>query len=141
MKELKIAAAIFITASVICFIVSGFLFFRTKNFIKGAVQTEGTVIDVSHKSTGSGSFYSPVVKYFTKDKEEIIFHSKSGSNRPDFKTGERVRVLYNPEDGQDARIVSFFQLWGGTFILFCVGFGTGLLGAGFSFMASRFRGK
>ncbi len=141
MKELKIGSLILIAVSVICLVVAGFLYHRTKSFIDQAERVHGTVVDYEVYSGSSSTMYYPVVEFVTKDGREIVSTSNTGSNSTGYKTGEEVRVLYDPDNPEKAKIVSFWQLWLGTFIATALGIFFGLLGAAFTWAASRFRGE
>lgn len=141
MKELKIGSIILIAVAVICFVVAGILYYRTKSFIDRAERVQGAVVDYEVSSGSSSTMYYPVVEFVTKDGREIVWHSNTGSNSTGFKIGEKVRVLYDRDDPEEAKIVTFWQLWLGTFIAAALGFLFGLLGAAFTFAASRFRGE
>jgi hypothetical protein len=82
----------------------------TARFIVNAERTEGTVIDLSRSEDSEGSVtYNPVVE-FTVDGRSIQFTSSSGSSSPP-SVGDRVEVLYDPDDPSDARLSGFLDLW------------------------------
>lgn len=108
-------------------------------FIVHAEVAEGTVVDlVRSGSSGSGSgdsTYRPLVVFVDAAGREIEFVSSVGSNPPAYRRGEKLEVLYQPGDPENARINAFFSLWlgplilgfiGGVFAL--LGFGVGLAG-------------
>lgn len=109
-------------------LVGALLFYRsTRSFLAKALSTEGTVIDfIASRSTSSSSgtssyTYQPVVVYTDANGDITQFVSSVGSNPPDYSVGERVEVLYLPGKTQEAKINSFFSLWGGVAILGALG--------------------
>lgn len=114
------------------FLVIGLSFVQnTRSFLATASTTEGEVIALerrrsSQSNGGSSHTYYPVVKFTAPDGEPIQFEGQVGSRPPAFRVGQRVAVLYNPEEPQSARIRSWGELWfaatifsglGGLFVL------------------------
>jgi hypothetical protein len=89
----------------------------TRHFLARASRTQGTVVAMlSHHSSNSSVTYSPVVR-FNNGSQDIRFNSPSSSNPPGYNIGETVPVLYVESNPYDAKIDSFFSLWGGSLIL------------------------
>lgn len=102
-------------------------YIRVKKFLSSAVETRGTVVQSVFKgmSDGGGGMYSPKIKFNDTMGREYEFTENWSGNRPDFKVGDEVIVLYNPERPQKARRGGkkwkfFFVAWlvGGLGILF-----------------------
>jgi hypothetical protein len=90
--------------------------FTTARFVSGAERTGGTVIDLSRSEDSEGSVtYSPIVR-FKVEGRTIQFTASSSSSSPP-SVGERVEVLYDPDDPHDARLSGFLDLWGGPMIV------------------------
>ena len=94
------------------------------------IATEGTVIDLE-ESRDEGVSYSPIVRFSTRDQREITFTDSISTRPAMFKVGEVVKVLYDPENHDRARIGSTFRLYisamvaGGLGVIFLI---IGLLG-------------
>lgn len=88
--------------------------FLTWSFVETAMRGEGEVIRLEGDTDG---VYYPVVQFTTKQGERIEFRSRSGSYPPSHDVGERVDVFYEENNAQNARIDSFFNVWGGGSIL------------------------
>lgn len=102
-------------------------FIRAKRFLNSAIETRGIVIQDVYKgqsSDGGGSMYSPKVKFTDSMGREYEFTENWSSNRPDFKIGDEVIVLYNPSNPQKARRGG--KKWKFYFIAWLLG-GLGLL--------------
>ena len=65
-----------------------------------------------------------------RNNETIVFVSSTATNPPGYAKGEKIEVLYFPAKPQEARINSFFSLWGGSVILGVMGAIFFLIGAG-----------
>jgi len=92
-----------------------FSFVHTRDFAARAVEAQGVVTDLvrsrsSSRSSGSGS-YSPVVAFETAQGQRIEFTGSLSTNPPAYRPGERVRVLYLPDDPYSADIGDFWNQW------------------------------
>ncbi|MEO8514106.1 MAG: DUF3592 domain-containing protein [Ignavibacteria bacterium] len=98
---------------------------RTKRFLASSIETRGVVVESVYKgSEEGGSMYSPKIKFNDTMGKEIEFTENWSTNRPDFKTGDEVIVLYNPADPYKARRGG--KKWKFFFVSWLVG-GLGLL--------------
>lgn len=90
---------------------------HTREFVAGAVQAEGEVIEVIRVETESTDrrsvvSFRPVVRFTPANAEQPIqFTDAVGKNPPAHSVGERVLVLYNPQQPSQAHINSFYSLW------------------------------
>lgn len=112
---------IFIT---ICmFFVEGILLFigfilsykKMKTFLKNAIKTDGEIIEIiNDKKTSFKSAYRPLVRFKTKDDKEITFinevSDKTITGVP-FNQGEKVSILYNPKNPNEAYINTKTSIW------------------------------
>lgn len=142
MKVLKLVSGLFSIIGVGMLAGSFFIFSSTNQFIAGAAEAKGTVIELdrsrSRSSSGSSSTtYRPVVAFTTATGKSIEFTSSVGSSPPSHHVGEAVTVLYNPADPYSARIKSFFQLWFGFLIVFFLGLVFATIGLGMIFVRRR----
>ncbi|MBD2105499.1 DUF3592 domain-containing protein [Nodosilinea sp. FACHB-13] len=109
-----------------------FTYTNTNTFLKDAIKTEGTVIELIRSQSDDSVTYQPVVVFVSQEGEEIEFTSLSGSNPPSYSKGQAVEIFYLPDNPQKAEINGFFSLWGLPTILGALGsifstVGTGLL--------------
>ena len=99
---------IFGLVGIVLIAVAVSFYFHTQNFIGDSLLTDGTVIDLVYDDDTA----YPKVRFQTQAGEEIEFTSNAGSSPPSFHEGELVKIHYNSENPYDARIGSFFSLWG-----------------------------
>lgn len=71
-----------------------------------ADRAEGEVVEIRRE----GDMYAPVVR-FRLANGETQEGKDLGSGAPDFAVGDRVTVLYMPDDPEDFRIDTFERLW------------------------------
>jgi hypothetical protein len=71
-----------------------------------AERADGEVIEIRRE----GDMYAPVLRFHLANGEmqEV---KDLGSGAPDFAVGDRVTVLYMPDDPEDFRIDTFERLW------------------------------
>ena len=83
---------------------------RYDDFQMRAVSVEGRISDLntwySHTSSSSVRtlMYSPVVTFKTLDGQTMRHDSKRGTNRPTYRVGDTVRVMYDPGNPARAKI-------------------------------------
>lgn len=94
-----------------------FMYSKTQNFLSEAIITEGTVTHLVLSNSSDSSTYWPVVVFKTQNGELVEFTSSVGSNPPSYTQGEIVEVYYLESFPENAKIRSFFSLWGGTTIV------------------------
>jgi hypothetical protein len=105
---------------------AGYAASRTAAFLRIAASAEGTVValdeSVSTDSDGRRSHtYRPVVEFTPASGAVRTFTSRTGSSPPAYDVGERVTVLYDPQDLGEARLKGTFSLWGLAIILGGIG--------------------
>jgi Protein of unknown function (DUF3592) len=129
------APRLFAGIGAVLIVVAAVMAVFTARFVATAERTEGTVIDLSRSEDSEGSVtYSPVVR-FTADGRTIQFTSSSGSSSPP-SVGDRVEVLYDPDDPDDARLSGFLDLWLFPLVAGAIGIACGAIGG---FIAWRTR--
>jgi hypothetical protein len=131
MKVVTIIKYVFTLVGVGMLIGASFLYKNTSAFIHEATRAEGIVVDLlpSHSSNDTSYTYRPVVHFTDQSGETIEFASSVSSNPPSYEKGEKVDVLYRPEEPRNARIYGFFSLWGGAVIVAGIGGVFFLIGA------------
>lgn len=91
-----------------------------------ARQIEGTVIEVVHR--GPKRFSYPIVAFTDQTGQRRRFSNTVGSKPPAYARGDRVPVLFDPENPADATIDSFFDRYFAIILLSIMGAGCAFLG-------------
>ena len=114
MKAVRWIFLIFLGVGSIMLAGAALSFMHTRQFVHSSSVGDGVVIEnVWRESSGrrrSGSFY-PRVRYRTMSGQDFVIISNTGSRPPSFRVGERVQILYSPDNPTRARIDSFGSLW------------------------------
>jgi hypothetical protein len=114
---LKIAGSGIIIIALAVLSVSFSTFCHTQKFLKSASRTQGTIV----KLDDEGREAYPVVMFHDSRGQEHEIESTAGQNPPAYRIGEAVTVLYQPDKPENAKLNTFFDIWGWTIML--VGFG------------------
>lgn len=130
MKTITISKYVFTIVGVGLLIGALFLYQSASAFLAKATTADGTVVDLVRSRSSDSITYRPVVQFMNQKGEKIEFISSSGSNPPSYSKGEKVEVLYLPDEPQKAKINGFFSLWGAPVILGGLGGAFFLIGAG-----------
>ncbi|MFC1878813.1 DUF3592 domain-containing protein [Chloroflexota bacterium] len=87
-------------------------FYQRRKFA-GRQPAEGQVIELVREmfNPGSPGIYCPVVRFAAPSGEEIEFKSEHGSRPSMYKVGQKVTVLYDPANPEQAEIRSKVGRW------------------------------
>lgn len=86
--------------------VSYFTFTGSRSLVEGGKTAEGTVTELVHSKA-----YTPVVRFQTNSGETIEGQSHFGSNPPQFKVQDKVRVFYKESNPKEWTIDSWWDLY------------------------------
>jgi hypothetical protein len=116
----------------------------TYSFMQTASRAPGTVVEVTQYRDSEGdNVYSPVVEYTLPSGRTVRFEEDLRSSPPSHRVGDEVEVLYNPENPEEARINSVFNVWFGPGLLLGLGvcFGSVAFLVGLSMFMAFARGR
>ncbi len=114
MKSVRTIVSAFFGVGLLLLAVAGFLTVRTASFLARASSAPGVVIELREtRDSDGGTLYRPVVRFAPRSGGDLTIESSMGTAPPAFSVGERVEVLYAPDNPRDARIRSFGSLWFG----------------------------
>ncbi len=135
MSETLIVAIVFCFVGFLLPALALFFWLRTRAFLGTAEKAQGTVIRMVYtRDSDGGGGYSPVYSFRTISGQTIEIHDNMSSNPPQFKEGQIIDVLYDPQNPNKARINKWFNLY---FVPLLLGF-LGLIfgGVGIAILAS-----
>jgi hypothetical protein len=100
-----------------------FFWLRVNKFISASLPSEGEIIGFEEHH-GDGTTYSPIVRFKTRDGQEIEFTDSVYANPPGYSVGERIKIFYHRGDFRDARIAKPTRLYflPGFFLLLSIAF-------------------
>jgi len=112
MNEITIFSLAFGSVGFILAALAIFFWLRTRAFLDTAQKAQGTVIRMVYSSdSDGGGGYSPVYTFRTIGGQVIEVTDRMSSNPPQFKEGQIIDVLYDPENPSRARINKWFNLY------------------------------
>jgi len=108
----------------------GILWIRsTKERMKTMINHTGTVVEMIRvERPGETATFYPVIEFKTQTGEVFRFEGKTSGPENEYKIGEQVEILYEPQDPQGAMINSLKELWFPSIALMIIGGGIMLSG-------------
>lgn len=132
---------LFMGVGIICFSISMYLTIDNILFLRKALLTKGTVIEMvellgtsqpgqSITRQGKTTYYHPKVEFISFTGNKVIILSSHGTNPPSHFVSEEVDLFYNPSNPKEAKLTAPEDLWLGpitlsilAFIAFPIGYG------------------
>jgi len=102
--------ALFLAVGVICLTASGLVYRHTQAFAGRAERAEGRIVDVVYRSARPGErlgSYGSVFRFTTRDGRTVQATASVRASTSRHRVGDPVRVLYDPQNPQNALIDSF----------------------------------
>ena len=132
MKTLTVIKLAFTLVGTVLLAVAIALGWHTRQFLASSQRAVGTVVDLlpSRSSSGGSVMYSPVFEFRAADGRMHEVRSSVASSPPGYEEGEEVTVWYPAGAPGQARLDSFFELWGGATIVGGIGAVFFAIGAG-----------
>jgi len=76
------------------------------------VRAEGEVVRIAAESNSGARYsYYPVVRYRTEQNAFVEFKDSIGTNPPSYRSGDKVSVLYLPDDPRGGAIIDRGAFW------------------------------
>jgi hypothetical protein len=97
-------AVLFTLLGVIALIGLFWLHTQQQAFAEIATLTTGTVRELIPQTRKGSTTYAPVIEFMTANERVYQHTSKISSNPPAYTVGDRVEILYNPEDPEEVVI-------------------------------------
>ncbi len=107
--------------------IAGVLYLNEQKFLSRAEQVTGTVVDLDR----SDDAYCPVIEFQTKRGEPVRYYGNVCSSPPSYDLGERVDVVYDPQNIRHVQMTGFWSQYVGVFVLGVIGLPFFLLGFGY----------
>ena len=138
MRTLYWMPRLFATIGFTLLLIGSWLYTRESRFTSRAVHTTGTVVDLDYsRNSDGGGTYHPVVVFRTQRGDTVRFRSSVGTSPPSHKIGERIEVLYDPDNPGAAHTAGFFSNHIGTFVFGLLGVIFGLVGGIWIYVVRR----
>jgi hypothetical protein len=121
-RQVSIAGCVGVFIGVACLALAEFLFFHQIDINRNYARAVGTVVDMQARVTQSGTqthFRSAVVEFVAADGSHHEF--AQGSSSTGDVSSDKVDVLYDPRNPQDAIVDGFWDRWAAPTILVLIG--------------------
>lgn len=118
--------ALFLAVGVICLTASGLVYRHTQAFAGRAERAEGRIVDVVYRSARPGErlgSYGSVFRFTTRDGRTVQATASVRASTSRHRVGDPVRVLYDPQNPQNALIDSFVDRYFILIVLLPIGVG------------------
>jgi len=109
--------------------IAAFLYFREQAFLASGETVTGTVSTFEVSNSDDSTTYCPVITFRTKRGESVEYHANVCSSPPSHDVGEKVEVVYDPENIKHVQMNGFWSKYVGVFVLAVIGLPFFLLGA------------
>lgn len=95
-------------------LVASFSWLRARRLIAESAVATGEVVALNERR-GRRVMYAPVVRFTSPDGRSLEFTDEISRNRPGYRVGDRVRIMYLRRDPTDVRIASRYGLYAPVF--------------------------
>ena len=111
----------------------------TAQEIRAFLTADGVVVANTETRSGRNNSvsYAAQVRFTTKDGTTVTFKEGFSSNPPAHKVGDKLKVLYDPSNYQNARVDDFMNTWFLPLLLGGMGLIFGLIGVSLGLNALR----
>ena len=110
-KWSKVCGVVLILCAFIVFIMAGLYLKNSLDFKNRAIETTGIVTSLESKRLSEGTRYYPVFSFTDNTGQKHTVRPSTGSNPPQFKIHDKILVLYDPKNPEEAKISSFWNLY------------------------------
>lgn len=93
---------------------------KTQNILKKGIKTTATVTSFTTSRGENNTMYKPVFEFTDRSQNIQTFESGISSSPPEYKLGEKVKIIYTPSKIDKAKTISFWGLYRGSVILFMI---------------------
>lgn len=116
----KMVYSILLIIGFILVLVAGILFKRSLNFLENGERTTGIVTELISVYDDDGVTYKPVFKFKTSKNEDITYTHPISSSPPQWRVGETTGLIYDPDKPEDAKILTYFGMFGWAVIILSI---------------------
>ena len=101
---------------IICFVLAIYTYQQTQHFLAQGIQTTGTISKINSENDFGSFSFNPVVNFIDQNGKEWTYTSTLNAARKEYHPGDKVTLVYNPQNPEQAMIVTFWELYLWTFI-------------------------
>ncbi|MDF2515318.1 MAG: Protein of uncharacterized function [Sphingobacterium sp.] len=106
-------------------------FSQARRLMTNGLPVQATVVEnIPSRDREGGTMYTPLIEY-TIDGSVRSFSPTARSNPPAYAIGEKVSLIYDPDNGKDIRIRSYWGMYLASNILLAMALPMLLIGGGY----------
>lgn len=119
-------------AGILLAIFAFFKFKQSMNFLKTGGRATATVIELEtvHSSDG-GPTYKPIFRFSTIKKQSVTYRHHTSSSPAAWDIGEKTTIVYDYENPENAKLLTYFGAFGWTIILLSIAMPCLVIGGGY----------
>lgn len=107
-------------------------FYNQSNIILDVgIKTTATVVDLIEVSDDDGPTYKPVFEYLDRTNTKREFKSNVSSRPAAYIIGEKAKIVYDPDDLEEVKTITYWGLYRWTIILLCIAAPLMIIGGGY----------
>ena len=128
---MKIVYLILLSVGLLIFTIAIVLLMRTRNFLKSAYTADAVVTELVLSDSNDGDTWAPIFHFTTNKGQEVNYRYGISSSPPGWKVGDHEKVLYDPYNPEDAKVITYFGLFAPTIILLAIAMPLLIIGGGY----------
>ncbi|WP_207763789.1 DUF3592 domain-containing protein [Flagellimonas pacifica] len=90
---------------------------KTQNLLLDGVRTTAIVSDLLTNYDSDGDTYTPIFEFKDRTNTTRTYKSPISSSPPAYKVGEKVKIIYDRNDAENVKTISFWGLYRVSIIL------------------------
>lgn len=90
---------------------------RSKQLVLTGIRTQAIVIENVAVRMDDGISYKPRLEFVDFSNTKQYFDTRIRSNPPQYSIGEKVNIIYEKENPENAKIIGYWNLYLATIIL------------------------
>lgn len=104
---------------------------NTADLLSTGIKTTAIVVEMITVSGSDGSTYKPVFEFTDRGNGIRRYKSDVSSSPPAYKVGEKVKIIYDKNDDDEVKVISFWGLYRWCIILLCIASPLLIIGGGY----------
>lgn len=126
---------LYLLTGLILLVISLSLLKQTINFIGKSEKAIGTVVSLE----ADDGAYSPVFEIKIKEHLPVVYELPAASNPPAWDIREQATFLYDRENPEEVRMMSYFWLFNWTIVLMALAIPLLIVGGGYFILQPRIK--
>lgn len=140
-KMPRLVGGLFMTLGSIMLMIVLYIIYSNNQFVKRAIPVMGEIVNYdsyesSNDDGGTTTMFTPTFAYSFHGRE-YKYKSTTSSSAQDYKIGDKVEILVDPDDPNSVLVNDFWERW---LLVLVLGF-LGTMFSGMGYLVYRFLGR